>query len=125
MVKRGWMPDVVLCSTAARAQQTWHETGNCGPKTLMIEELYSRDAAGYLEIIRQSGVETSLMLVGHNPMIEEVALALAGKDDPAAEEIRRLGYPTAGLAAIDIEGSFADMEPGRGRFIGFLTPGSR
>ena len=128
MTERDWMPDLVLCSTATRAQQTWD---NCSaelssvPETRLIEDLYSADAAGYVQIIQASGAKTSVMLVGHNPMIEDVTLALVSQDDPVAEQLRRSGFPTAGLAVIDFEDDIANIQPGAGRLVEILKPEGR
>lgn len=56
-------------------------------------------------------------------MIEDVALALAVPGDPLAEELRRSGFPTAGLAVIDFEEDVAEIQPGRGRIVEILKPG--
>ena len=95
------------------------------PETRLIEDLYSADAAGYVQIIQASGAKTSVMLVGHNPMIEDVTLALVSKDDPVAEQLRRSGFPTAGLAVIDFEDDIANIQPGAGRLVEILKPEGR
>lgn len=127
MAARGWLPSLVLCSTGVRAKQTWEAAQvHAGhTRTEMTERLYNADAAGYLDIIRQSGTTGSLMLVGHNPMIEDVALALSGKKDPLAERIRKSGFPTAGLAVIEFDETAEQVAPGKGRMIDFIKPADR
>ncbi|MFC3218672.1 histidine phosphatase family protein [Tianweitania populi] len=128
MAERNWMPDLVLCSTATRAQQTWDGCSaelSSVPTTRLIEDLYSADASGYVQIIQASGATQSLMLVGHNPMIEDVTLALVSQDDPHAEQLRRSGFPTAGLAVIDFEDDIANIQPGTGRLVEILKPEGR
>jgi phosphohistidine phosphatase len=128
MAERGWMPDLVLCSAATRAQQTWDGCSaelSSVPQTRLMEDLYNADAAGYVQIIQSSGAETSLMLVGHNPMIEDVTLALVSPENPLAEQLRRSGFPTAGLAVIDFETDIANIQPDTGRLVEMLKPEGR
>ena len=84
-------------------------------------EANHRGMATHARFLRNDG--GSLMLVGHNPMIEDVACALAGAGDPAA--LRRLqgGVPVAALAVIAFDGDFAAAKPSSGRLLAFLTPG--
>lgn len=119
----GLVPDRVLCSSARRARQTWE--GVCsglafaGAAT-MTETLYSTDAAGYLNLIREAGNVASLLLVGHNPMIEDLAFALVGEEQ--ARALLGQGFPTAGLAVIAFDGPWAAIAPGAGRLDTFVTP---
>jgi phosphohistidine phosphatase len=123
IARRGWMPELVICSTALRARETCEAAGCTDGNLRLSDDLYSADAAGYLEIVRQSGATSSLMLVGHNPMIEDLVLALTTSSDPLAEQIQRSGFPTAGMAVIEFDGTFDQIEPAQGRFVGLLTPG--
>jgi phosphohistidine phosphatase len=128
MAERGWMPDLVLCSTAARAKQTWDAVATelkTGPQVTLLEDLYGEDAAGYVRIIKSSGAQSSLMVIGHNPMMEDVALGLAAPDDALAEQIRRSGFPTAGLVIIDFEEDITGIEAGRGRIVEIHSPAAR
>jgi phosphohistidine phosphatase len=66
----------------------------------------------------------TLMLVGHNPGMQELAFGLA---DPAAsdrEALRRLSrkYPTAGIAILEQDGGWKDVAPGSMRLSTFITP---
>src|ERR1700693_4264061 len=88
----GWIgrhrpfPDLVLVSPAIRAHQTWEIAWEAmkdlvpEPRVELMPELYGADAAELLHIIRTAS-ETDprrLLLVGHNPGMHELALALAG-----------------------------------------------
>lgn len=127
MAARGWAPDCVICSTGRRARQTWEIAGAAGGRSnrteeRFLEKLYSTDAAGYVDVIREAGAPASLMLVGHNPMTEDLAVALAGKKDRLAENIRTSGFPTGGLAVIEFDTDARDVAPGTGRLVDFLRP---
>ena len=120
----GYVPDLTLCSNARRARETLEGiAGNADTgRVLFLEALYSEDAAGYLSIIRANGAAGSLLVVGHNPMMEDLAMAVSGSGDESARATLNFGFPTSGLAVIRFEGSLADAAPGRGYLEGFLTP---
>lgn len=105
---RGYTPDLVICSTAARCRQTSdaiRRAISAEIEFLFVDDLYSGTLSSYLEIIdAQNGVK-SVMLIGHNPTMEEVLNALIGPE--AAMAAVPGGYPTAGLAVIDHGGDLA------------------
>ena len=120
----GYVPDFTLCSTARRARETLEgvagqaDTG----RVHYLDSLYSDDAAGYLATIRDQGGLGSLWVIGHNPMLEDVAMALAGDGDDAARLTLAHGFPTSGLAIFVFPGPLAGAGPGSGYLEGFLTP---
>lgn len=122
------VPERVICSTGLRARQTWEAAQSKlqpKPATEWSEVLYNTDAAGYLNLVHQAGSGSSLMLVGHNPMMEDLALALAEPGDPLGDEIRRSGFPTAGLVILEFDSAFEEVATGRCRIIEFLRPGAK
>jgi phosphohistidine phosphatase len=123
----GLIPDLVLCSTARRARETWEcVAGTIGPITAppaFTDSLYSCDAAGYLSVVRKaSDTLSSLLVVGHNPMIEDVAVACATEGDDTERAAQASGFPTSALAVIQFSGPLADAAPGTGSLTTFLTP---
>ena len=120
----GFVPDLTLCSNARRARETLEgiaghtDTG----RVAFFDALYSEDAAGYLSIIRGNGGAGSLLVIGHNPMMEDLAMAVAGTGEDRAQGTLNSGFPTSGLAVIRFDGSLADAVPGAGHLEGFLTP---
>jgi len=63
------------------------------------------------------------MLVGHNPGMHELALALAGSGDAAARKALADNLPTAGLAVFDFAtNDWTDVAFRRGRLVLFVTP---
>lgn len=119
-----YVPDLTLCSNARRCRETLEgiaghaDTG----RVLFSDKLYTEDAAGYLSIIREHGGVGTLLVIGHNPMTEDLAMALAGSGDENAREMLSYGFPTSGLAAIRFEKSLAGAEPGGGYLEAFITP---
>jgi len=122
----GYFPDLVLCSTATRARQTWEcvapALNSDEPKVDYLEALYSTDAAGHVRLIREfAGAATALLVVGHNPMMEDLAIALPAGKGEAAEAIAS-GFPTSGLAVLDFSDRWQSLSPGSGALEAFVTP---
>lgn len=127
IVAHDLVPARILCSAARRARETLalmlpRFDGDID--ICIARRLYSADAPGYLEAIRDyGGTEVSLMLIGHNPATEDIAHILAPVGDAAGIEAIRKKYPTGGLAVIGFdEPRWADVGPGGGRLISFHTP---
>jgi phosphohistidine phosphatase len=124
MQARSYTPELVLCSSARRARETldWvaRHTGN--GRVVYSDSLYSTDAAGYVEFIRETADAETVLLVGHNPMMEDVAEALSGDGDPQARSALHGGFPTSALAVIRFEGKLSEVAPGKGYLEAFITP---
>lgn len=117
-------PDLVICSTARRARQTLEAIADHVElgRILYTDGLYSTDASGYVDIVREAPLAESLLLVGHNPMMEDVAFALAGDGEAAAKSSLAAGFPTSGLAVIRFPGPLSEAAPGTGYLELFVTP---
>ena len=63
------------------------------------------------------------MLVGHNPGLAQLAIALAS-ESAKSDDLRALHakYPTAGLATFEISGSWDTLSPRNARLVRFLAP---
>jgi phosphohistidine phosphatase len=133
----GWIgrhppfPDSVMVSPAIRAHQTWEiaweamkELGP-EPQVELVPELYGADPSQLLQTIRSTSATDpqALMLVGHNPGMHELALALAGRGDAAGRKALADNLPTSGLAVFDFEiDDWADVAFRRGRLVQFVSP---
>ncbi len=126
MRREGFVPDHVICSKALRALETWTFVSstlgaeNCHVET--TEALYGSDASGYLRIINEAFEAERLLVIGHNPMMEDVAFALAGSGDKTAMNKLEKGFPTAGMAAIEFEMPLGNIVPDKGVLRAFLSP---
>lgn len=99
---KGYRPDLVVCSTAKRCRQTADAVNRVFSGLVefrYVDELYNAPAEVYLEIVEATRGVAGLMLVGHNPAIEEVFARLCGNEIMARTVPE--GYPTAGLAVLD------------------------
>jgi phosphohistidine phosphatase len=101
---KGYIPDLVLSSTALRCRQTSEAIRRTvGPEVefRFVDELYDAPADRYLNIIASQATDNSVMLVGHNPVIGQTLASLIGQS--AATTALPGGFPTAGLAVIDVD----------------------
>ena len=116
-------PELVLCSPAVRARQTLARVrrGLGDPKVSFEETLYAGDADRLLARLRTVpvGVE-AVMVVGHNPGLQDLALELATKSG----EVRKLRekLPTGGLATLSFEGAWRDLGPHRAKLVRLVVP---
>lgn len=124
-------PDLVLVSHAMRALQTWEIAWEAmkelvsEPEVELVPELYGADVSQLLETIRDasSADPKRLMLVGHNPGMHELVLALAGGGDRAGRKALTDNLPTSGLAIFDFDlDDWADVAFRRGRLAAFVSP---
>lgn len=124
MAAQGYVPDLTLCSNARRARETLEGVSGQTDvgRILFFDQLYTEDATGYLSIIRDHGDFGSVLVIGHNPMMEDLATAIAGSGEPEAQEALASGFPTSGLAVIRFERGLDEIEPGTGYLEAFLTP---
>ncbi len=90
-------PDLVISSTAMRAEQTARAVASeCGCEDLveLTDELYHAPPARYLSILAELPVQVQrVLMVGHNPGIESLVGYLSG--EPAQ-------MPTAALAHLEL-----------------------
>ena len=63
----------------------------------------------------------ALLVIGHNPMTEDLAMAVSGDGDETACGMLNHGFPTSGLAVVRFNGNLADAAPGTGYLEAFLT----
>ena len=127
----GLIPDIVLCSTALRTTETLERVlpyFKLAPEIRRTRGLYLADWPALLKLIRElPPSRKTALLVGHNPGIERLAMALAFHPKTIAERARaeRLAekFPTAGLAALEFSGStWAAVKAGEGRLLDYVRP---
>jgi phosphohistidine phosphatase len=126
-----FFPDLVLVSHAIRTHQTWEIAWEAmkdrvpQPQVELLPELYGADPSHLLQTIREASAADPrrLMLVGHNPGMHELALALAGSGDAAGRKALADNLPTSGLAVFDFAvDDWDDVAFRRGRLVQFVSP---
>jgi phosphohistidine phosphatase len=122
----GLRPDLVLCSPARRTRDTWAlMAGKLDqPRTDYLEELYEAGARALLASIRKTKADVHrLMLVGHNPGLQSLAIDLIGSGDRADRTAIAAKLPTAALAIIQFDiADWRKVTPASGRLTLFMTP---
>lgn len=121
----GLLPDRVVLSGSCRTRETAFgllERLGVEVETVIDDEIYSGGAAEYLRSIRTHGDVETLMLVGHNPSMEDLALALCEKGDPDSLDRLHAGFPTAALATISFSGKLSDLSSEHGFLESFPQP---
>jgi len=124
--RSGIAPDLVLCSPAARAVETWERVrdGLAGDMRVEIEaELYAASADQLLARLgRLPESAGSVLVIGHNPGIGELAEGLAGEGDEEALEQMRRKYPTGGLATLSVDRPWRELDWGTATLEAFVVP---
>jgi len=134
----GYLPDQVSCSTARRARDTWQLAQTTLRATAPVSfdrGLYQASAGQLLDLIRRvPSAARTLLVVGHDPALPDLALALAAAAPPAcagtgSDAGRRAGYdrmrvkfPTAAIAVFECSGTWDQLTPGSARLASFVTP---
>jgi phosphohistidine phosphatase len=111
-----WDVDLVLCSTARRARDTAKPVVEAlGCRVRYDDELYAANGSGLFRLVQSlSDDDHAVMLVGHNPSIEELTRILCGAT-PA--------YPTAAIGTLGLAiQRWRDLAPGCGTLVSFSTP---
>ena len=107
-------PGRVLCSAARRAVETLSGVLPWLPGDFSVEvlnRLYAFNPNAVLQCLRELPPDAGdVMVVGHNPALQELALHLAGSGEPEALEALRGKFPTCAVAELE----FADSPHGGG-----------
>jgi phosphohistidine phosphatase len=126
MKAQGLAFDLVLASPARRVVETLEEVATAyGPLDPNFDErLYLPATATLLEIVRAVPDEVErLLLVGHNPGFEDLALRIAGPGHDALRSALEIKYPTGTVAEIGLPAArWADLREGSGRIVRFIRP---
>jgi phosphohistidine phosphatase len=122
----GCVPDQVWCSTARRAVQTWQlaQTGlGATPPVTFERGIYESMAAGLLALIHGAPAAVgTLLVIGHNPVMEELGLMLAADSSGDALERMQMKFPTAAIAVLEFGGTWHALSQGRAHLTAFVTP---
>ncbi|HET9875906.1 MAG TPA: histidine phosphatase family protein [Mycobacterium sp.] len=116
--------DAVRCSTATRARQTLAQTG-IDAAVDYVEQLYSATPGTVIDEINRAGDDVAtLLVIGHEPAISQVALGLAGDEgtDFAAAERISAKFPTSGIAVLRVGCDWTQLGPGDAALVGFYVP---
>ena len=120
-------PALVLCSSARRACETLDAIRPAlgdHAEVVVTDDLYGADADLLLRRLREVGQDVdSVMVVGHNPGLQDLALELTGDGDEAAIAQLHTKFPTGALATLQLgEASWDQLAPGRAYLASLVLP---
>ena len=120
----GVQPALVLCSSARRARDTLKRIRATLPKGTEVrieDRLYGASDQNLLDRLREIRAEVpSVMLVGHNPGLEDLAILLAAPESRTRLEEK---FPTGALATLAIPGAgWTALQGGTAELVDFVVP---
>jgi phosphohistidine phosphatase len=121
------VPQRIACSSARRTRETLAGLLPYLGEDIDIRltrDLYDTGEDRYLDVVRsQGGSARSLLVIGHNPALQDIAMTLIGQGNPSLTDDIRDKFPTAALAVIDFDARrWVDVEPQGGRIVAFFRP---
>lgn len=127
---RGHAPtvDAVLCSTATRTRETLERTGIDAPVNF-VDRLYGARPGAVIEEINTAstrfgaGVQT-LLLIGHEPAMAQVALGLAAAEGSNSSAVQRITtkFPTSAIAVLRTTEPWDQLTLGGAALVTFHVP---
>jgi phosphohistidine phosphatase len=120
-------PDLVLCSPSLRTRQTLESVRPAIGSRVMVKVepmLYHGGVPDLTERLRRLPDKIGkVLLVGHNPSLQSLAISLSAGGDHGALSRIKTKYPTAGLALLVLErGHWAELGPGTCALHSFVVP---
>lgn len=130
LAEAGCLPDLALCSTAVRARRTWELAAaqwDTSPPVRHDPRLYAAGVPELLAVVREVPAEAgTLLLIGHNPGLEDLVLTLAGDGlDDTLDRVREK-FPTSAVAVLSWHGAdWRDLAPGAALLTSVTVPRGR
>lgn len=122
------VPELVLCSTSVRTRETagllFGSISQAARPPVQFESvLYLASGRTLLGRVRKGGDGRHLMIIGHNPGLQMLALELIGEGEEALISAIEQKLPTAALVVVrfDVAG-WADVRAGSGMLARYVTP---
>jgi phosphohistidine phosphatase len=127
MARMDYLPDVILCSTAKRAVmtlETVRQTASPACEIIMDEGLYLADPKALAHRVSEMQPKhRSMMMIGHNPGMHMLALALAAPSATPAFSMLQLKFPTAALCVLQsAQETWKPVVPNSYRLSDFVLP---
>jgi phosphohistidine phosphatase len=128
VVRHRLLPDLVLTSPAVRAEETL--TGVAAefakpPRVAREERIYNASPDTLIRLIRETRDAKTLLVVGHNPGLHDLALALIASGDTETRERLAEKLPTSGLVVVDFAfDDWSRLQVNSGRLERFVSPRS-
>ena len=127
--KNDFTPELILASSSARTRQTAELVlGEVRAKVEYRDSLYLAEPGKILSALQAAPSSTrGIMVVGHNPGLEDLAALLAReplrRKERARRDVLEEKFPTAALAVLDFDiATWRDLRPGEGKLADFIRP---
>lgn len=126
--QQGLIPELILCSNAARTRATMDlvvaEFGDARPKMEIAPALYLAEPDAILRAVKSLDATCrQVLVIGHNPGLHDLALELARPSRSKAYDALSTKFPTCGLAVVEFEVAGWDkVGPRLGRLAQFTAP---
>lgn len=124
MKEKNYLPDLILCSPATRTRQTLDQVLESLPR---VEAKFEKIIyeGGYAELVKlisavNDGYQ-SVLLVGHNPSIHQLAASLAAEDGGLVDRLAA-GYAPCTLSVLDMpRAHWADLQMGDNTLVDLIV----
>lgn len=128
LARHGPRPDLILCSTAMRTRQTLapllKRLGSPAPPISLENGLYLASEGALLARLQAVADDVpTVLLIGHNDGIGQLAAELADNGPSEALSALREKFPTGALAVLRVpDGPWSDLKVGAARLLAFVRP---
>jgi len=127
LVRHHFVPDLALVSPATRATETWALVAasfpHTSPRVVNDERIYNAVPETLIDLIRETTKARSVIVVGHNPGLHDLAVRLIASGEVEARERINEKLPTCGLVIIDFPfNDWSRLHVNSGRLERFVTP---
>ncbi len=126
LVQRALRPDLVLCSTAARTQETWERAqavGAAAGEVRLVRAIYHAWVPELIRLVRSTAEDVStLLILGHAPGIPDLVEHICIRTDSPDWAQLDQKYPTSGLAVVNVPGPWREVGNSSAELIGFAIP---
>jgi len=122
LVTRGYVPELILCSSATRTRETCAlltEAMETVPEVEFVKELYHAGPEQLMEVLGNHTAK-DILVIGHNPGMSHLASTLAQTPPPNE---RFSVYPTGATTVFDFaQDDWSEIGAGKGAVRDFVVP---
>ncbi len=119
-------PELVICSPAQRTRETWelaHGELAADPRVVHDDRVYAAELPELLDVLRETPERArTVLLVAHQPGVQELTLALAGAARGDALDRVREKFPTSAIAVLEMDTPWSALADGCGVLTEFVVP---
>ena len=117
--------DLILCSSARRTRETMElviaEFG-ARPRSVLEDELYEATKHELMSRLRRLPEDIgNVLLIGHNPGLHQLAMAIADTDSAGFRALSSVKYPTAARASFRVPGPWSAFGRSRCELVDYVT----